>query len=334
MGDICTPQLVYGLELYRIGAGNLQRLDICQNRILRKHLPEPNATVALHLLAGISLYRFDFIECFTTTFLRAHSWLNWVDPHVQATIERSTLMLFRNLVDQKSTKEHEIIERQLAMKDHKSNSWVVHVKELLTKYDLPSTFVVFQYPPSKSTWKRQVKKSVDNFWLTKLKDEVSQMATLENFNTTQCLFGKVLPLWHYTPYNRTPILQACTLVKFKVGRYHPQEDLSKFRGTTLGCPLCKAPTENLPHMILHCQALSQHRAKYIKAYVDIIEGSSIEDKWDECDEYLQLKIILDPSSHDLDLNTDSILQIQQQTRCMVYALHNQRSCIIDSLKMA
>ena len=23
--------------------------------------------------------RVDFIECFTTTFLRAHSWLNWVD---------------------------------------------------------------------------------------------------------------------------------------------------------------------------------------------------------------------------------------------------------------
>ena len=22
---------------------------------------------------------FDFIECFTTTFLRAHSWLNWVE---------------------------------------------------------------------------------------------------------------------------------------------------------------------------------------------------------------------------------------------------------------
>ena len=22
---------------------------------------------------------FNFIECFTTTFLRAHSWLNWVD---------------------------------------------------------------------------------------------------------------------------------------------------------------------------------------------------------------------------------------------------------------
>ena len=177
--------------------------------------------------------------------------------------------------------------------------------------------------------------TVENFWLTKLKHEASQMATLEYLNTTKCLLGKLHPLWQCTPYNRTAIiLQACTLVKFKVGRYHLQEDLNKFRGTTLGCPLCKAPTENLPYMILHCQALSQHRAKYIKAYVDILEGSSLEDKWDDCDDYLQLKIILDPASHDLDLNTDSILQIQQQTRCMVYALHNQRSCIIDSLKMA
>ena len=28
---------------------------------------------------GNELIWFDFIECFTTTFLRAHSWLNWVD---------------------------------------------------------------------------------------------------------------------------------------------------------------------------------------------------------------------------------------------------------------
>ena len=25
------------------------------------------------------LHAIDFIECFMTTFLRAHSWLNWVD---------------------------------------------------------------------------------------------------------------------------------------------------------------------------------------------------------------------------------------------------------------
>ena len=105
------------------------------------------------------------------------------------------------------------------MKDHRSTSWVVHIKELLTKYDLLS---VFQSPPSKSTWKKQVKKSVEKFWLTKLKDEASQMATLEYLNTTKYLFGKLHPIWHYIPYNRTAIhvLQACTLVKFKVFSKH------------------------------------------------------------------------------------------------------------------
>ena len=36
----------------------------------------------LAISAYIHLYishQFDFIECFTTTFLRAHSWLNWID---------------------------------------------------------------------------------------------------------------------------------------------------------------------------------------------------------------------------------------------------------------
>ena len=30
-------------------------------------------------ITPVYVHGFDFIECFTTTFLRAHSWLNWVD---------------------------------------------------------------------------------------------------------------------------------------------------------------------------------------------------------------------------------------------------------------
>ena len=32
-------------------------------------------------------WRFDFIECFTTTFLRAHSWLNRVVVEVEEEVE-------------------------------------------------------------------------------------------------------------------------------------------------------------------------------------------------------------------------------------------------------
>ena len=27
------------------------------------------------------VFWFDFIECITTTFMRAHSWINWVDTN-------------------------------------------------------------------------------------------------------------------------------------------------------------------------------------------------------------------------------------------------------------
>ena len=33
----------------------------------------------LDLLIHLTCVLFDLIECFTTTFLRTHSWLNWVD---------------------------------------------------------------------------------------------------------------------------------------------------------------------------------------------------------------------------------------------------------------
>ena len=35
--------------------------------------------MVLMVMIGMIGLIFDFIECFTTTFLRAHSWLNWVD---------------------------------------------------------------------------------------------------------------------------------------------------------------------------------------------------------------------------------------------------------------
>ena len=34
--------------------------------------------VILHIPVFM-FFTFDFFECFMTTFLRAHSWLNWVD---------------------------------------------------------------------------------------------------------------------------------------------------------------------------------------------------------------------------------------------------------------
>ena len=39
----------------------------------------PSLTVCVKCAFLAIRFLFDFIECFTTTFLHAHSWLNWVD---------------------------------------------------------------------------------------------------------------------------------------------------------------------------------------------------------------------------------------------------------------
>ena len=44
-----------------------------------RHMYNPNNNLWSRSMDHNESRGFDFIECFTTTFLRAHSWLNWVD---------------------------------------------------------------------------------------------------------------------------------------------------------------------------------------------------------------------------------------------------------------
>ena len=37
-----------------------------------------------------------FIECFTTTFLRTHSWLNWVKQYGEAGYKRPQVFAYKN----------------------------------------------------------------------------------------------------------------------------------------------------------------------------------------------------------------------------------------------
>ena len=48
--------------------------------IIQKYWHTTNTPLSLFVLALVDhMTWFDFIECFKTTFLRAHSWLNWVN---------------------------------------------------------------------------------------------------------------------------------------------------------------------------------------------------------------------------------------------------------------
>ena len=58
--------------------------------------------------------------------------------------------------------------RQLSNKNEGSASWLVAIRKILLKYDLPSALELLEIPPEKAVWKRQIYKSVHSYWKTRV----------------------------------------------------------------------------------------------------------------------------------------------------------------------
>lgn len=299
------PRLTYGLELMTLSKANIRKLELCQREILRRieHLPQGTANCALCLLLGIL--------------------------PVQAIIERNTIILFRTLVMHEGSKERDIIIRQLAIKDRSSSSWVIKVKDLLTKYDLPTAYTVLENPPPRDQWRRQVKNAVAEYWLNELKQEASTMKTLVNMDTNNCAIGELHPVWKQTPYNKWAILQASVKVKIVVGRYLLQEDYNKYSGGSARCPLCHKDQETLLHFLLQCDhaGMTQTREKHLETMRNIVLEISCENNWNllRSNPNLLIQLIIDPSHSSLDLDRRHTYKLEAPSRSMLHALHTCRT---------
>jgi len=294
-----VPRLVYGLEILRLQIGNWSKVELCQRQILRNilHLPSSTAIPAIHLISGVL--------------------------PVQAIVERNALMLFRNFLSSKDTKEWNIIERQLAIKSNNSRSWVVYIKNLLSKYNLPSAYLLKDDTPTKFKWKALVKRTLNRHWIDKLRDEARQMSSLKFLCVDRCSAGTMHPVWRKTPYNKVAILQANVRAKILVGRYFLQDDLNKFKGTEYPCPMCMKEPEDLNHFLYRCDALESERARYIPVLGRLTTQASSALNWRRvmADSELKLQLLIDPDSPNLALDPTA-------TYDMVYALHSSRAALM------
>ena len=96
-----------------------------------QHLTQATATCALYLLTG--------------------------STPLEAMHHKSTLGLFGNILRRVGSVERDLVLRQLAMKSLDSNSWVVNVRQLLEKYQLPNAFSLAESPPEKPSGRRLFK---------------------------------------------------------------------------------------------------------------------------------------------------------------------------------
>ena len=130
------PVLTYGLELFNIPERLITKLETFQNKILKQLLGLTNGTpqCAILLLTGL--------------------------PTIEVVLHLKVLGMLWNIINANYSIENSILLRQLAVKDWSSSSWLVYVRKLLSRYDLPTFYSLMDDLPSRRHWKRLVEKMV------------------------------------------------------------------------------------------------------------------------------------------------------------------------------
>ena len=287
---ICVlPSMIHSLEALILEKSDFKILEVYQKTFLRQvqHLPTSTATPALYLLSGDIPFEGHVHMRMLTFFVR---------------------MINRNMI------EKDIILRQLSLKGLKDYSWVMEVRKLLWKYELPSVFDIVVSPPGKESWKYEVKKAVQKYWLEELKKESEKFKSLKFLNLEACKVGKVHPVWDII--DPSMVEQANVQAKLLVQRYPLHGLPCSGRNRSDTCPLCKEDIETLQHFLLDCPKLESTRKPYVNKIIDMVLGHMIITKES------MVQVVLDPSV----LVLEPFLQKRLATiaRKLCFILHHER----------
>ncbi len=306
MDTYVTPVLLNSTEALLLSHAEINKLEDYYRSTLKRlqHLPNSTATPAVYLLLGAL--------------------------PIQAQIHRKALILLNNILLREGSVEREVVQRQLAVKTEKSNSWTVYVRQLLAKYNLPSAYSLLQGNQTKPAWKKLVKEVISSFWEEELKVEAGYMKTLRYVNLKACGMGKIHPVWDINKSDKATTIKAAIQAKMLVDRYPLYGGTTRKRGTCTTCQLCKAETETMAHFILECPALHQARDDMLSRLQNTVfalqRAGNIVMPTGE-DQEIWVKIILDPSH--LGVSSPGMAgEIRDHTRNMCFRLHNARSILL------
>ena len=252
------PTLLYGLEALIVSDNELETLAKFHRKALRQlqHLPTSTGIPALYLMLGV--------------------------PPVEALLHIRTLTFFRSAMAADAETPpaiymQELLQRQLAVKDATSASWINHIKQLLRRYHLPSAYDITANPPPKKVWKDMVKRAVLDEWTADLQEQASLMPTLQHLNINQCSLTKTHPIWHDLS-SEHHVMKATVKALLLVSRY--PLSTSHTAGATIlpECPMCEKEPEDTTHFVLGCEATMQARRPYLQRILTICreQGLSID----------------------------------------------------------
>lgn len=300
-----VPRLTYGLESIPLTPNNIENLEMFQRLTLRyiQHLPPGTANAAVLLLTGTL--------------------------PIEAIIDRKVLTAYVSMCRLENSKERDIIQRQIAMKSGDSNSHIARVKELITKYSLPSAYQLYEDPPSKLKWKKQVKEAINIYWTNHLRHEASHKTTLMYLSIAACTMGKVHPVWRSTLYSRVDLIRANVKVKIITQQYQVQCKQAKYRGGSDLCRLCSKAPEDLKHFLIKCCATKTERSKGMRELGHVLVPAIGHERWYSLmnSDTSLMHLVVDCRHSTLGLPDDEYLlnKVEHITRLMCYSMHCARA---------
>ena len=296
------PKLTYGLEIQRLAKTDLENLEKFQRKCLRQiqGLPDKcSNSVTLGLLGILP---------------------------VEHIIQKNTLNMFRNILDNPDLVEYEIVERQLIMKNLNEKSWVNDVKCIHKVLNLPSAYELLENIPSKERWKHMVNSKINSHVHSMWKDDISTKTSLKYLNPEALSVGKYHPVWNSVRCNIRDSQRAQLKCKILTGAYVLQANRAKFNQHKVDptCKLCDKDPEDREHFISRCESLRAVRVQYSKQLKDLI---NISEELCIIDPGTFTQIVLDctmPSLCHLHISYAAVPEIELWSREYLNKIHFTR----------
>ena len=306
--DYALPRSLYGIETLKFSKSDIQKLELLQLKICRQiqGLPDRTTNAATYALLGIET--------------------------IEATVDKLMLSFFGNIIQNGSSIEFRITERQQVMSTQHKNAFATRIRNILEKYNLPTIITLMESVPPKEIWKRMVKNAVEFYWKQTREQERVTKSTMEFFDDNRQL-RKPHPVWALVPNNTMEVKKAGVKCRLLTRTYTLQADrtkLSRGRESDM-CNLCKISHEDTRRFFLECSYLEDDREKHLSKLKQYTRTHLSENTFDRLkSENLLLQFILDPSHTKCcdvvgRIIKEHLYDLEHITRTICYGLHTKRS---------
>ena len=144
-------------------------------------------------------------------------------------------------------------------------SWFWKIWYICLPYGLDHQQQTLTFPPTKESFKRQVKTLVTTYWQSKLSGEAASMSSLTNFHPSFMRLDRPHPIWTTAGSNPYEVNKAIQQARLLSGRYRT-EGLARFwsqnkNGYCLAATECSPNevVEDVEHILVNCIAYKDSR---------------------------------------------------------------------------